>query len=238
MVPCPWARAAARLAEGLDVGVHLTLTCEYPGYRWRSLTGGRSLHDAEGFMPATVAEVHARADLAEAYAECRAQVEQAMSWGLTPTHLDSHMGTVQTDPRFFDIYLRLAEEFELPLRMPGERGDAQLGFASRDQARARGVIFNDHFLSPWPKDTREVLTARLPTLAAGVTEAYAHPVDEGPELRGYDPDHADIRAHDATAFVDPALSDLVARLGVTPISWRPLRDLQHAEKRRGGPADP
>src|SRR5262249_47232097 len=48
MVPCPWAREAARMFQGLPVGVHLTLTSEYGGYRWRGLTRGASLHDAEG----------------------------------------------------------------------------------------------------------------------------------------------------------------------------------------------
>src|ERR1700693_3832878 len=49
MVPCPWAREAARMFKGLAVGVHLTLTSEYSGFRWRSLTNGTSLHDADGF---------------------------------------------------------------------------------------------------------------------------------------------------------------------------------------------
>ena len=30
MVPCPWAREAARMFKGFAVGVHLTLTSEYP----------------------------------------------------------------------------------------------------------------------------------------------------------------------------------------------------------------
>jgi predicted glycoside hydrolase/deacetylase ChbG (UPF0249 family) len=53
MVPCPWAREAARMFEGFAIGVHLTLTCEYRGYRWRGLTNGASLHDDEGFFPTT-----------------------------------------------------------------------------------------------------------------------------------------------------------------------------------------
>ena len=37
MVPCPWFPAVAALCRGrpdLDVGVHLTLTSEWQGYRW------------------------------------------------------------------------------------------------------------------------------------------------------------------------------------------------------------
>src|SRR5262245_39012544 len=45
MVPCPWAREAAHMFKGLPVGVHLTLTSEHRGYRWRGLTNGATLFD-------------------------------------------------------------------------------------------------------------------------------------------------------------------------------------------------
>src|ERR1700743_3262530 len=54
MVPCPWAREAARMLQGFSIGIHLTLTSEYPGYRWRGLTNGTSLRDDEGFLPPTM----------------------------------------------------------------------------------------------------------------------------------------------------------------------------------------
>ena len=230
MVPCPWARDAVRLSEGRDVGVHLTLTCEYPGYRWRALTGAKSLHDAEGFMPTTIAHVFERADPIEAFDELKAQIETAMSWGLDPTHLDSHMGSVQLDAKLFDIYLGLAEEFDLPLRMPGKSQDARLGFDGRERAALRGLLHTDNFISPWPRDTREVMADRLPGLLPGVSEIYAHPVDDGPELRAYDPDHPEIRANDAVVFADPATVRLMDDAAITRISYGPLRDLQRAER--------
>ena len=79
MVPCPWAREAARMFRGYPVGVHLTLTCEYRGYRWRGLTNGASLHDGEGFFPRTTAAALQRLDAADARAECQAQIETALS---------------------------------------------------------------------------------------------------------------------------------------------------------------
>src|SRR5678815_3346523 len=86
MVPCPWAREAVERFSDLDVGVHLTLTAEYPGYRWRALTGAKSLHDAEGFMPATIREVWQNAKLEDVERECRAQIDQALAWGVDVTH--------------------------------------------------------------------------------------------------------------------------------------------------------
>src|SRR4051794_29137582 len=76
MVPCPWALDAVKRPLPGGVGVHLTLTCEYPGYRWRALTGAASLHDDEGYMPATAQEVWDKADLADVRAECQAQIDQ------------------------------------------------------------------------------------------------------------------------------------------------------------------
>ena len=228
MVPCPWARGAARMFSGRDVGVHLTLTCEYPDYRWRSLTGAASLHDDDGFMPATIAEVFERADPEDVRAECRAQIDQAIAWGVDPTHLDSHMGTVQLHGPFFDIYLELAKAYDLPVRMAGRREDERLGFDGRARAAEMGLLFPENFISPWPRDTRQVFHERIPGLAGGVSEIYAHPVDDGDELRAYDPDHPEIRANDAEVLSDPAIAHLMHAAGVTPISFRPLRALQRA----------
>jgi hypothetical protein len=226
MVPCPWAREAVSVLPDADIGVHLTFTAEYPGYRWRSLTGAASLHDDDGFLPATAAAAIARARPEDVRAEGRAQIERALAWGVDVTHLDSHMGVVQIDATLFDVYLDLAVEYALPLRMFGARTDALLGFGGKDRARARGVLFADHILDPWGRDSRTLLVERLPVLAAGVTETFAHPVDDGPELRGYDPDHPDARVADSLCFTDPGMAALLATTGVIPISYRPLRDLQ------------
>jgi len=227
MVPCPWAFEAVNNAADLDIGVHLTLTAEYPGYRWRSLTGGASLHDADGFMPATAEAVFAKADLAEVRAECRAQIDQALAWGVDVTHLDSHMGTVQTNARFYDVYAELAAEYRLPLRMAGASAEKVLGFEFRQPAAERGLVFPDYLLAPpWGFPTRQVLVDSLRRLRPGVTEVFLHPVVDGPELRGYDKAADTIRAGDYANLLDDELRGLLEDAGVRLISFRPLRDLQ------------
>lgn len=228
MVPCPWAREAVELFAGFDVGVHLTLTAEYPTYRWRSLTGAASLHDDEGFLPRTIEEARARAAVDDVRRECRAQIEQALAWGVDVTHLDSHMGTVQVDPRFFEVYVELAAEFRLPLRMVGEKADAFLGFDSRAKAAAAGLVFPDALFAQWGRPTGEQMRAEFPKLQPGVAEFLLHPVHDGPELRGYDLTEAEIRIGDQHASVDPEIAALIEREGLRPISFRPLRDLQRA----------
>jgi chitin disaccharide deacetylase len=228
MVPCPWAREAARMSAGRSIGVHLTLTCEYPGYRWRGLTGGASLLDEEGFMPATTAAAVERVEAAEARAECRAQIETARSWGVEPTHLDAHMFAMQARADLFEVMLDLAKEYRLPVRMLGLDDPIGQGAWGRQQAEARGVLFNEYMISHWPRPTRDVLFEKVPTLSAGVTEIFAHPVADGDELRAYDPDNPDIRVHDVECLTDPAVAELLDRHGIKLISFREIRELQRA----------
>lgn len=228
MVPCPWAREAARLFEGHAIGVHLTLTCEYRGYRWRGLTGGASLYDDEGFLPATTEAALQRLDAGEAKAECRAQIETALAWGVDVTHLDAHMFVMQSRSDLFEAYLDLAGEFRLPVRMASRETAARQGFGARERAGEHGLLFNEHIVDPWPRVTREVFFEEIPNLPPGVNEIFAHPVLEGQELRAYDTDNADIRAQDAICLTDPALRDLLDKHGIKRISFRQLRDLQRA----------
>ena len=107
MVPCAWAREAASRYRGEDIGVHLTLNSEYDLYRWAPITHAPSLLDGAAGFPQTVEDVWDHADLDEVRRELRAQVERAILWGFDISHLDSHMGTLQLRPEFFDIYLDL-----------------------------------------------------------------------------------------------------------------------------------
>jgi predicted glycoside hydrolase/deacetylase ChbG (UPF0249 family) len=146
MVPCPWAREAAARYRGEDVGVHLTLNAEYDLYRWGPITHAPSLLDGDGGFPRTLADVWDHADLDEVRRELRAQVERAIYWGFDVSHLDSHMGALQLRPEFFDIYLDLAVEFRLPIRLSGASTERTIGFPFRKLAEDEGVLFPDHFV--------------------------------------------------------------------------------------------
>lgn len=122
MVPCPWFPELAAMAAAdatLDVGVHLTLTSEVAGYRWRPLTrppASAGLTDDMGFLHPDVPTVRARAHPDAAEAELRAQIDMALAAGIDVTHLDDHMGAVLT-PEFVDAYVRVARDYSLPLLM-------------------------------------------------------------------------------------------------------------------------
>ena len=166
MVPCPWAREASGRYRGEDVGVHLTLNAEYPLYRWGPITYAPSLLGGDGGFPQTVEDVWDHADLDEVRRECRAQIERAILWGFDVSHLDSHMGTLQMRPEFFDVYLDLALEFGLPLRMVSTGLERYIGFPARALAAEEGAVFTDHIRYGGGVGSRALFEEDIPTLAA------------------------------------------------------------------------
>jgi predicted glycoside hydrolase/deacetylase ChbG (UPF0249 family) len=228
MVPCPWAREAAARYRGEDVGVHLTLNAEYDLYRWGPITHGPSLLDGDGGFPRTIEDVWDHADLDEVRRELRAQVERAIFWGFDVSHLDSHMGTLQQRPEFFDVYLELAIDFGLPLRLSGASSERLVGFPFRRLAAEAGVLFPDQFVVVPGVGSRRFIEKVVLDLRPGVTEVYVHPAIDTPELRALAPDWA-ARVDDHDLVVrDGSLRTLIERSGVKLIGYRQLRDVQRA----------
>ncbi|HJR26808.1 MAG TPA: polysaccharide deacetylase family protein [Acidimicrobiales bacterium] len=228
MVPCPWARDAAASYRGDDIGVHLTLNCELDRYRWGPITHAPSLLDGDGGFPRTITDVWEHADLDEVRRELRAQVERAILWGFDVSHLDSHMGALQLRPEFFDVYLDLAVEFGLPLRLSGESTQRDIGFPFRRLAAEEGVVFPDRLVVVPGVGSRPAFDKVLADLRPGVTELYVHPAVDSPELRAATPDWA-ARVDDlALVTEDEGVRRAFEAAGVEPIGYRPLRDLQRA----------
>jgi predicted glycoside hydrolase/deacetylase ChbG (UPF0249 family) len=227
MVPCPWARDAAAMYRGEDVGVHLTLNAEWETYRWGPITHSPSLLDGDGGFPRTVEDVWDHADLDEVRKECRAQIERAIYWGFDISHLDAHMGTLQLRAEFFDVYLEMAIDFRLPLRMAGARAERLVGFPYRQLAADEGVVYPDQFVHTGVGSRRAIEKA-LFDLRSGVTEMYLHPALDTDELRASHPDWANRVEDHAMLTRDPAFADLVERAGARLIGFRELRELQRS----------
>lgn len=228
MVPCPWAREAASRYRGEDVGVHLTLNAEWDLYRWGPVTHAPSLLDGDGGFPRTVQDVWDHADLDEVRRELRAQIERAILWGFDVSHLDSHMGTLQLRPEFFDVYLELAVDFALPIRLSGASTERVIGFPFRKLAAEEGVVFPDHLVAIRGVGSRRAFERVLADLRPGVTEIYVHPAIDTAELRSFAPDWPRrVDDHDLVVN-DHSLRPLLERAGATLIGYRELRDLQRA----------
>ncbi|MEH7461607.1 chitin disaccharide deacetylase [Bacillus thuringiensis] len=113
MMNMPGTEHAVQLAKEyktLGVGVHLVLTAGKP-----LLSDVPSLVKEDGSFHSQSTVREENIDLDDAEREWTAQVEKFLSYGLTPTHLDSHHH-VHALPILHDVLERLAEKYHLPVR--------------------------------------------------------------------------------------------------------------------------
>ncbi len=228
MVPCPWARGAVARYRGEDVGVQLTLNAELDIYRWGPITHAPSLLDGDGGFPRTVAELWDHADLDEVRRECRTQIERAIVWGFDVSHLGTHLGALALRPEFFDIYLDLAIDFRLPLRLPDQSQERVAGFPFRRLAAEEGVVSPDHVIAARSVTLGDAMRTALVELGPGVTEIIIRPAIDSPELRSLAPHWPD-RGVSVEALTKGAeLRAMAERAGAFFIGYRALRELQRS----------
>jgi predicted glycoside hydrolase/deacetylase ChbG (UPF0249 family) len=244
MVPCPWFPEIVDYAKShpeADFGLHLVHTSEWKRYRWGPVAPREQvpgLIDPDGYFWHEAPQVYAKATPAEARIEARAQIRKALAAGIDVTHLDSHMGVLQYLPAYLEVYLELAAEFDLPVRMASQ---ADFDAAGQGQWRARfagrGILFPDDFIHNVKYDGADTVKAawmkRLSTLKPGVTEIFIHagqPTDELKAITG----SWEVRAAEYETFThDPDIRALLEREGIRRIGFRPIRDLQR-RLRSGG----
>ena len=237
MTPCPWfldAAAHARAHPELDIGVHITHTSEWETYKWGPVSGRSavpSMVDEHGYLFRDVEPVYGNARLDDIERETRAQIDLALAAGIDVTHLDSHMGTLQLDGGYHALYVRLALEYRLPIRMAGRDLMTAMGMGEVvRQAEEGGVLAPDVLLlggPPEPQQTEAYWTSVFRNLAPGVTEIYVHAGLDQSELRALCPQWEQ-RVADHRFFSSPESEERIEGLGIVRIGYRALRDLQRA----------
>ncbi|MCB1028709.1 MAG: ChbG/HpnK family deacetylase, partial [Microthrixaceae bacterium] len=162
-----------------------------------------------------------------------AQIERAILWGFDISYLSSHLGAMERRSEFFGVYLELAEEYRLPIRLPSASDQRSLGVPLSDLAARAGVLTPDHVVAARGGSARSTIERALASLEPGVTELRLRPAVDTPELRALGGDWAD-RVGDLDVVMDADISVLMQRAGVEPIGWAELR---RAMGRRTGPGD-
>jgi len=229
MVPAPWSRhAASTYRPGDDIGVHLTLNAEHRNYRWGPITHAPSLLSGDGGFPRSIDDLWEHADPEEVRRECRAQVERALAWGIDVTHLAPHLTAITLRPEFFDVYLDMAVDFRLPIRLPSTISAEMAGFPFRRLAAEEGVVFPDHFDHDWRPGSRDRLYAAIRDLEPGVTEIHVQPAIDTPEVRALSPAAEGWIDDLELVTEDPKLPALLAEVGAVLIGYSELRDVQRA----------
>jgi chitin disaccharide deacetylase len=236
MVPCPWLpeiAAYARANPQADLGLHLTLTSEWTQFRWGPVAPKdrvASLLDNNGYFRLTETEAAKYADPKEVEMEIRAQIERAKALGIVPTHLDSHMGTLYQNKALFEIFLRVAREQKLPVRV------AKAWFTRADflpELLTPNDVFIDRVLdinpSVAPQDWASFYSDALRKLEPGVTEVVIHLAYDDAEMRGATSDHpawgAAWRQRDFEFFTSDAFRKVLAENNIKLITWRELGKL-------------
>jgi chitin disaccharide deacetylase len=229
MVPAPWGRHAAAEYRGEDVGVHLTLNAEHEFYRWGPITHSPSLLSGDGGFPRSIDDLWEHADPTEVLRECRAQIERAIVWGIDVTHLAPHLSAITLRPEFFDVYIELAVEFRLPIRLPSTITEEKAGFPFRRLTVEEGVVFPDHFDHNWRPRSRERVAESLAALQPGVTEIHVQPTIDTPEVRAMT-DAAEGWIDDLNLVLDASgeLHQQIADSGAILIGYRQLREAMRA----------
>lgn len=246
MVPCPWFRHLARLAQThpeADVGVHLALTSEWQAYRWgpvstRDVSSG--LLDDQGYLWADLPPLHSHMDPKAAVAEMRAQVERALEAGIDVTHIDTHMGAI-AHPSLLEPYIDLGRQFGVPVMLPRLTREMVLAQGvPEDQAEALlqglhllesegDLLLVDHLSMPHAGPGEDVCARYhevLRNLEPGLTHLIYHPCKPTPESRAILGEaRLAQRAGDWETFRDPALATVLDEAGVVSIGYRRLREV-------------
>lgn len=243
MVPCSWFPSAAAYCRSnpqIDMGVHLTLTCEVDSYRWGPISTRESasgLLDSEGYFHRDNEAVFLNAHPEFVQAELQAQVDRALAAGIDVTHIDTHMGTV-IHPKFIQAYGMLAVMYRLPLlalRLD-ENGHIAMGMDQETAASASAMVSQMEEMGvplhdgiSWVNleitDDRPSHYKKLfQDLPAGLSRIYIHPAKDTPETRAISDDWKS-RVEDYQTFMDQELCEFIRQLGVHIIGYRPLREL-------------
>jgi predicted glycoside hydrolase/deacetylase ChbG (UPF0249 family) len=236
MVPCPWFHEMALFAKEhphFDNGIHLTLTCEWEKYKFGPvlpISEVPSIVDDNGHFYRKREQLWQNATLEEVQNELEAQIEKALKFGLKPTHIDSHMYSVASNPKFYEIYKHLGAKYNLPvllskhlLEMVGK--DPHLYFEEDDFLVDRAYVGEFKYFQKGK--LQEFYLSTLENLSSGLNLLLIHPAFDDNEMQGVTVNHpnfgADWRQIDFDFFTNEEIKLVLHKNNITPITWKDIK---------------
>ena len=238
MVPCPWFVDFAEHYKShpdLDVGIHITLTSEWDYYKFGGIlpsTEIPSLLDENGYFYPTTEEVGQFADPVEAEKEIRAQIDRAIAYGIKPTHLDTHMGSVLAKPELLEIYMKLGKEYGLPVFAP-----RMMLFAMPEEIRTlvkeEYVLVDNMFMlndigpdASWEEEYGKMIEKAVP----GLNVMIVHLAYDNAEMQAVAINHpafgATWREKDLNYVQSQTFHDLLKEKEIQLVTWKEIGALK------------
>lgn len=232
--------------QNCSTGIHLSLTSEWQGRVMTPILPINkidSLLDPEGNFYSEIRDLYLQADNNQVVAECRAQIEKVLESKIPVDHLDTHMGVMQLRPDFVDLYISLAQEYNLPLRLGSENlaRIMSLPVQQVNQACNSKVVFPDNLIYipmsfTADKQTRfEAYDFAVRNIPAGVSEIYFHPTLNGDDYQNLqhaysqrkDFNYETIRIWDYEYLTSGRLERILDTEKIIKTSYAKLSEIQH-----------
>lgn len=254
MMPCSTAKQAiAQSTQKVKshIGIHLTLSSD-ENQRYRPVFQERPLYSlmtADGYFHKDISYLENNADPEEVRIELDAQIQNAILFGIEPTHLDSHAGSIlglHAGRDFLEIAFDLCEKYRLPFNIP-QNILKQTFFSSEQKerfekrivsAKKRGIVLIDDMVSlPYRfeqhveyEEAKEQFATLIKNLKPGITQLTAHPSFITIELKALTPCYRE-RYIEYKLLNDIDIKPLFLREGIKQISWQHIRDYQRSNNR-------
>ncbi|WPR74940.1 polysaccharide deacetylase family protein [Algoriphagus sp. NG3] len=239
MIPTGWSAEVGEMAKEMpdaDIGIHITLTNEWLNYNWGPEAGKTAvpgLANEKGHMYPDCGQVTANASPEEVEKEIRAQIKAANQMGITPTHLDSHMGCIfYGRPEYLASYLKIAQELQIPAMINQQMID---NIIKPNTALFSGINVDnypvvDQLFMAYPADYQsgmeDYYTNTLNNLGTGLNVILIHLAYDDEEMKavtkGHDTYHAPWRQADYDFFTSDKARALLEQNKVQLVTWREI----------------
>jgi predicted glycoside hydrolase/deacetylase ChbG (UPF0249 family) len=192
------------------------------------------LVDSDGYLYPGETEAAAHINVREVESELRAQIARAKAFGIRPTHLDAHMGTLYQNKALFEVLMKLAHENRLPVRLSQEwfsRSSFMSAVLTPDDIVLDRIISIDANVKP--EDWVAYYTDAMRNLQPGITGMIVHLAFDDEEMKGITAEHpnwgAAWRQRDFDFVISETFRRLLQENHIKLITWREVGKLIKAE---------
>ncbi|WP_239255698.1 chitin disaccharide deacetylase [Listeria ilorinensis] len=204
------AMQTAQDFPNIGIGVHLALTLKNARPLTKNTT---TLVDEKGIF-------HSQHDFAsfvdpdEVYTEWQAQIQKFIDTGKRPTHLDSHHN-VHGHEKIIQVAVQLAEEFDLPLRLPMDKNTV----AYRSVPHTADLLHGFYGETATENHLHAMLEEFSKTGTTG--EIPCHPAYIDPELK-QSTSYLEERLVEFATLTSDATKQKIAETGIELINYRDI----------------